>query len=414
MDNDAVIELARSKLPVDTSLQQQAILSIESLTGEGGLASHLVRLIFQLPSGGESFKFVLKRNGQGSGGLEVSKNVGLAREALFYKHFTKQCQENHIYIPKVYHAEGNFETGEYVILMEDLSANAIQSGYFFGNYSPLNWGKDLSLLLSKIPKSFQPKDNQFIACKAFQLAGHLHGSFWQDTSLYTISWLRGIDWYQGHGESTWQSSQLQGSNPWITYKSKIVEGTVGFTWEEPVIACLEASIAKCNWTTYQEEIKTRAWTMVHGDFHPANFMATWTEKTETVVEENETATAELVKNELELILLDWPMAGLGSGPQDLAQYLISHVPQHERQVMEPELLTLYHQVLQQYERVPSTYTYEQCYLDYQQGGIGRWLWLLSLLTSMCPDSVMKYFHDQVLGFIVDHQFTAENIPMMRV
>lgn len=43
------------------------------------------------------------------------------------------------------------ETGEKIIIMEDLSLKGIQSGYFFGPGSPLNWGKDLTVLLSHVP-----------------------------------------------------------------------------------------------------------------------------------------------------------------------------------------------------------------------------------------------------------------------
>jgi thiamine kinase-like enzyme len=86
---------------------------------------------------------------------------------------------------------------------------------------------------------------------------------------------------------------------------KISDGKSGVKWDPLLVACLDASFAKISWDVFQDNIKSTAWTLAHGDFHPANMM--W-----------DNAASRLV-------LLDWEVVGLGSGPQDLAQFLISHM-----------------------------------------------------------------------------------------
>lgn len=62
----------------------------------------------------------------------------------------------------------------------------------------------------------------------------------------------------------------------------------------------------------------------------------------------------------------------------------------------------------------ASYSLEQCWGEYVAGGLGRWIWFLPILDSMCPPKMTQYFNDQVQAFIVDHQVTADNSPMPRV
>ena len=50
-------------------------------------------------------------------------------------------------VPIAYYAFGDEQTGEKVVILNDLSA-FIQTGYYFGPSNPGNWGKDLNLLTS--------------------------------------------------------------------------------------------------------------------------------------------------------------------------------------------------------------------------------------------------------------------------
>ena len=49
------------------------------------------------------------------GGKQLSANLGLAREGLFYKEFALQP-----YLPKIYYSEGDLATGVKNIFMEPL------------------------------------------------------------------------------------------------------------------------------------------------------------------------------------------------------------------------------------------------------------------------------------------------------
>ncbi len=84
-----------------------------------------------------------------------------------------------------------------------------------------------------------------------------------------------------------------------------------------------------------------------------------------------------------------------------------------RREIEHKLLHVYYETLTASDRVTS-YSYEDCYADYVSGGACRWIWLLMLLSAMCPDKMVQTFHDQVLHFLRDHNVTPETIAMPRV
>lgn len=109
--------------------------------------------------------------------------------------------------------------------------------------------------------------------------------------------------------------------------------------------------------------------------------------------------------------------GIGSGAQDLGQYVISHINPASRRLMENKLLLEYHSALTaptDDAPVVDNYSFDQCMEDYRHGGVSRWMWMLPLLCTMCPDNMVQFFHDQVAEFIKDHCFTPDNIPMPRV
>ncbi len=116
-------------------------------------------------------------------------------------------------------------------------------------------------------------------------------------------------------------------------------------------------------------------------------------------------------------LVDWEMVGLGSGAQDLGQYMISHVKPAVRREIEGECLSSYYETLTSDPTGKVTrdnYSFEECKKDYAMGGAGRWMWMLCLLSAMCPDAMVQYFHDQVLAFLMANNITEENICMPSV
>jgi len=122
--------------------------------------------------------------------------LGLAREAFFYQNWEKllttatgcsSCDLGDM-LPRVYHASGCMETGEKLLMMEDLqskeSAGCVQLGYLFGPIgdwpsNPNNWDKDLSIVNS-LPLKLDAREATSLA---FSVVAKLHAQFWRCTEL---------------------------------------------------------------------------------------------------------------------------------------------------------------------------------------------------------------------------------------
>lgn len=239
----------------------------------------------------------------------------------------------------------------------------------------------------------------------------MHATYWQDKSLLRHSWLRGAQWLQQEGRESWMAGQDLAANMWTKAKAKIESGETSIKWSAHLVACMDASIAKVSWEGFQADCSARAWTLVHGDFHPANMM--W-----RAGKDGQSGHP---------LLLDWEVVGFGSGPQDIAQFLISHASPADRRAHEDRLVREYYACLTgaapQYwaghrgeaKFVDAVeYPWEQCWADYVSGGTERWVWLFAYLTGLCPDAMNQYFHDQLAAFVEDHGVTPESIGMPRV
>lgn len=390
------LDWIRPHLPVSEEDRAKAELSIEALEGAGGLNAAMRLLLVHIPdnAGYQHRRFIFKT--VSDGGMSRSKDNGCPREAIFYNEFAPKLRDANANLPVVLFAQGDMETGQKVLIMEDLGYNGIQSGYFFGAGSPLNWGKDLPALLSKVPTTARLSARE-IALDTFIQAAKLHRTFWGDRDLLTHNWLRCSKWMIGESEDTFHASMRSAVDNWHATKARISEGTNGVKWDGHLIACMDASVAKVNFQDYVSALRSRKWTLVHGDLHPANIMWVWGDSDFNG----------------KSVLLDWEVVGVGSGPQDLAQYLISHMEPSVRRSCERELVETYYKELIVGDQV-ADYSFEECWSDYRHGGLERWVWLLALLSTMCPDSMNQYFQDQVAAFMLDHNITPENIGMPRV
>ncbi|KAJ1561778.1 hypothetical protein HK096_003352 [Nowakowskiella sp. JEL0078] len=381
------------------AMKGKSVLSIDfsPLKNAGGLTSTMVKLIVKFTDKQQSFilKFLPFQN------TSRSKELGLFREAFFYNHFGEKVTG---IIPSISFAYGNALTGEKFILMNDLTSYT-QSGYYFGACSPHNWRHDLEALTGTTEGDARRILTHKISLNAFEVAAKIHATFWNDKSITSNTWLRGVDWFKGEGEKLWLGHQKTASDSWCVLKSKIKDNTSKVNWNSHLLACMDASFAKVSWADFQKELFSPdyVFTLVHGDYHPANMM--W---------KGEEVDHDGVVVKESLVLLDWEAVGLGSGPQDCAQYVISHMYPEERRLWEDELISSYYSVLIAGGVNTKDYSLNKCRADYVAGGVGRWVWLLALLTGMCPDSWVQFFHDQLLAFIIDHNITPDNIVMPRV
>eukprot|EP00960_Hanusia_phi_P040628 754575-Hanusia_phi.AAC.3 len=389
-------EWVRNNLPFSEEEKAKATVTFEALKGNGGGLSGCMSVINVTWPTGKIETFVIKKTSEN--GFAQSRNLGLYREALFYEKFADEFQKASIPLVKVFYARGDSETGERTLMMEDLRGRAVLSGYFFGMGSPLNWGRNLDEQMKRINSPLTALD---IARQTFEQAAKMHRRYWLDTSLLQHDWMRGRDWIQGRNQESWKLAQSEGSDAWTRTQTRMAEGKCQVRWDENLLECMCAAMKNVNWDSFQSDTRGRPWTLVHGDFHPGNIM--WVFEPQGFP-----------------LMLDWEMVGLGNGAQDLSQYLISHASPDLRRGIEEELLKAYYDVLVDLG-IPGnpmlsrdTYSYDQCRSDFVQGGAQRWIWLLAILSDMCPDTMTQYFADQTAAFLRDHGLHKDNIGMPRV
>lgn len=386
--------------------QTIASAKLEAMEGTGGLSGLMRRATVVLEDGSNFGTLVLKTTAPGNEAL--AKSLGLDREALFAQTMLPSLSRT-VGCPRTYAASVDAKDGSKAILMEDLGAH-IQSGYLFGPGSPHNHGVDLDAAVAAAG-GVSP---QRVAAAAFLNAARLHSAYWQSDKLLEFSWLRGVEWPQGKGRESWQATIDALCSMWATGKAKIESGEQTW-WHPDVVAMIDASIAKASWEDNVERLRTKPWTLAHGDFHPANMM--W-----RVAPEGETsagATDGKVSREVALedvkriVLLDFEQLGVGSGPQDLGQYVISHMDPAVRREHEDDLLRLYHDELGRGGVDTATFTLEDCRKEYAHGALERWVWLLGYMAGCCPEAINRYLHDQVHAFMVDFGIDASNIGQPR-
>jgi hypothetical protein len=151
-----------------------------------------------------------------STGLGLSKNLGLAREAIFYNELAPKIKVQSNYdngndddddegsnkknisalcVPKIYYATGDMIDGSKIVFMEDLSEGFIDSGILFGPGNPNNWKRDLQ---AKIEEAYPQSSSSFpptsfeVANETSLAIAEIHATFWRDSKLLDekYSWLR--------------------------------------------------------------------------------------------------------------------------------------------------------------------------------------------------------------------------------
>eukprot|EP01125_Pyxidicula_operculata_P004061 TRINITY_DN1578_c0_g1_i1.p1 TRINITY_DN1578_c0_g1~~TRINITY_DN1578_c0_g1_i1.p1 ORF type:complete len:417 (+),score=97.55 TRINITY_DN1578_c0_g1_i1:23-1252(+) len=385
---------------------QAVQLRLEPFEAAGGLTAAMMFLSVDVPGKtGYPKRYIYKTTPKHR--WEVIQPLGTPREAFFYNEFAQQLfsSSDNFSLPRVLYAKGVMETGEKILVMEDLSSGGVQSGYFFGPGSPLNWGHDLKQKLSKVPNVDQLTAVDIARATFIEIA-KLHKFFWKKEDILKNSFLRGSQWVLGNGRESWEAAQNQAKSMWSAAKKKIESGESKVNWDNNLVQCLDAALVNVNWDDYAQSTQKLPWTLVHGDLHPANCIWLFSEDGKNV--ENSFGGRP--------VLVDWEMVGLGSGPQDIAQYLISHMNPKLRKENELSLLKSYYQELTSHtdNEHLKAYTFDECLDEYRRFGAGRWLWFVAYLSSICPDNVVQYFQDQTAAFLTDHNLNQQNIGMPRV
>jgi hypothetical protein len=294
--------------------------------------------------------------------------------------------------------------------MEDLSDSSVDSGILFGPGNPNNWKRSLpALLQTAFPphNQQQPPTAQAVAAASFRSIAAVHATFWRRSDLVQYQWLRRAGWLQGKDPDSWEASQKLIRDNWTEYCQ--TEASPAHTcraptlrWDPLVKAAADKAIQGISWEAQFSRLNENGRsTLVHGDFWPGNVL--W------MLHGDGDSTSQ---SKPPIRLLDWEMTGLGSGPQDLGQYIFSNMDPSERRVCERELIDIYWKELTRLG--VEDVTWQHCWHEYTVSGVERWLWFLVYFCGQ--DNLLEwaqFFHDQIAAFMHDHSLTTADITQPR-
>eukprot|EP00996_Jenningsia_fusiforme_P000637 NODE_1575_length_1486_cov_29.578984_g1421_i0.p1 GENE.NODE_1575_length_1486_cov_29.578984_g1421_i0~~NODE_1575_length_1486_cov_29.578984_g1421_i0.p1 ORF type:complete len:460 (-),score=91.63 NODE_1575_length_1486_cov_29.578984_g1421_i0:107-1411(-) len=395
--------------------------AVQPFSSHSGLSAAMQILLLCSEDAGTSqtSAFVIKRTRDGA--AAQSKSLGLYREVSFYKLIAPRLEalldsscsaQSRLrkFLPDVLYCEANPLTGNKLLVMARI--DGVECGLFFPH--TVHNAHKLADLPS-LTAGFADVTEREIALKAACLAGALHGRFWKDEALLDAvqyPHLRGAEWFRGEGRESFLASNGAVATRWKTVVEQL-DGNNSFRGvqlDSLFIAVMNASIAQAEeFDHYVEQRRGESslWSLVHGDFHSGNFMVT-------------KSAADGLQDDFELILLDWEVVGVGSGPQDIGQFLISHVEPSVAAQLFPEVAQAYHNAIVETIPVHCPAVQELPSLDsviqeVVAGGMERWVWLNGYMMGMdnIPTHFLQYFHDQTLGWIRSHGITPETVGMPR-
>lgn len=359
------------------------------------------------------------------GRLWISKMHGLTREVEVYKRQLLSSNEKELVgdvidgvrvfvfnsvTPTVYAADSDPESGAKRVIMKDLSKECLESGYFVGaSHTPLNAAKNVDEVLVKTYGDVSKAPSQAEVMKrSFVQAARIHAHHWNAPALLDNTWLRNADFYKDAVNGETENARYDQTcqyliNKWVNEVRPslsqdpdcenyyIADDTV--RWSKLLVGLIDVSLSpeRTSWLSYATHLLKRPYTFIHGDFHPGNMMVR--------------------TKDGEVVLLDLELVGIGSGPQDPAQYVMSHVsPAHFQEVVDTALRAYYDELHSTWavidegdedkRKAREEYDFEKCLQDYVVGGLGKWLWLMVVMSkgkaaAILPPKMMGYFVEQV-------------------
>ena len=173
---------------------------------EGYIAS-VKRVHLQLASGEERVVIVkILGHGYKSDTAPFAKQIGSAREADFFNHIRSLPDKHRAVLRNilsaVFFAESDWQTGDKIILMEDLSSVGITSSLYLDSRIILNKGKDVAKLTARCPNV----ELSAIARESIICIARVHALFWDSKDFPLMPWLRGHEWPQRKGQLEWESA----------------------------------------------------------------------------------------------------------------------------------------------------------------------------------------------------------------
>lgn len=336
----------------------------------------------------------------------VSLLQGQNRESKFYNWTGKSPLLQHL-CPTVYHSEHSDISGDFVIVMEDLSGRSVSVSKLLGNQC---WGP-----CTDIPAKYSQADQQLLVLDTImRSAADIHASHWRDRSLLSQPWLKYSDHLVGRGRARYEYGLIAIRASWEKIKmlsttesrelittsngaSAAATGVGTGLFSPLMLRTMETALKNSSWYAFRQtfdiEREDVPFTLVHGDFHGANML--WRDDTSD--------------GKSSLVLLDWSEAGIFCPFTEISQLMISNARIDFRRKYERRLFDLYYDRLISQGVDATVFSREMCWERYVLGGIEKWLQFVVILATISlsnpshlPWSAICWFHDQVEAFVEDH------------
>ncbi len=237
------------------------------------------------------------------------------REYRFYRDVARDVA---LRTPRVYYSALRPETGECVLLLEDLAP--AQSGNLLEGCT----AEDAALVLRQLAL--------------------FHAAWWEHPRLDALDWLPAYD-------AQADNDQRQYAQAWELFLDK-----VGDRLPDGLVS-LGARL-KHRVAAVKRYLGQRPRTFLHGDFHLHNLMFDSGSGTRAVA------------------VIDWQACSRGRATRDVVHFLVTGLPPDRRRAHERNLLQLYHTTLT--EHGARGYSFEQCLYDYRFTMLDE-LWFLVMV-----------------------------------
>jgi len=276
--------------------------------------------------------------------LEAMKGNYL-REGFFYSEF---AADRNLPIPDCYYADIDRQTGEGILLLEDLSHYRL-----------------VEFVAGCVPEDVE---------KVIRALASIHIQGWSSPQLKEMS-----------------GAEILADFPfpelWLQYPQKAAALLPEFSLPDSFLS-IGQYLADNALSIFERLSEADPLTCIHRDIHVDNVLF-------GVGEEDVPA-----------MILDWQVSGRGRGVYDVAYFMISSVPPVQRRQIEKELLGIYHNLL--IENGIEKYSFAQCWFDYKLSVVGKLF--VTVIATVLIDNSSPFKRawrqadlQRLLAFCEDHQ-----------
>lgn len=165
-------------------------------------------------------------------------------------------------------------------------------------------------------------------------------------------------------------------HPSLHPQAKAPAERVGLELSPDMTAMIDNALAKATWDELQGGMAKGDLTLVHGDFHPGNLLVVKSEDPDT--DSDADARAADREQGFGLRLVDWEVVGVGCGPQEMGQFMLSHSTPESRRSIEPAMLEAYTSTLNAGLRAHGKpeLALADVKARYIAGGLARFMWMV--------------------------------------